>query len=178
MTWKPNRWAITIRLRGIAFRRTWTSTALSSNGRLRASSKADALAQSRGRKYTQEGSVLSSSSGPFSCPLGLQLWTIHGGCSMSGFVALQKRAKALVVFDEERQLRVLVLLVGLGRSTGTEVDGGDAVLGEAGDVRPGLLWAHFHIAGDEALDEGVIQVDRPARGEVRHLVPCPAPGLL
>src|SRR5215204_1650113 len=97
---------------------------------------------------------------------------------MSGSATLQERAKVLVAFEEERQLRVLVLLVGLAREAGTEVGGGHTMLGEASDIRPGLLWAHFQIAGDEALYEGMIQFDRPARGEVRHLVPRPTPSLL
>ena len=59
---------------------------------------------------------------------------------------LQQPAETLVAFDQERQIRLLDLLVCLGRKAGTEVGGGYTVLGEAGDVRPGLLWAHFQIA--------------------------------
>jgi hypothetical protein len=83
-----------------------------------------------------------------------------------------------VAFEEERKLRVLVRLVGLGREAGAEVGGGNAFSGEAGYVRPGLLRAYLQVTGDKALQQGMVQSDRPARGELHHLVPRPASGFL
>ena len=83
---------------------------------------------------------------------------------------LQEHAKPCVAFEEERKLRVLVRLVGLSWEAGAEVGGGNAFSGEAGHVRPGLLRAYLEAAGDKALQQGMVQVHRPARGEVRYLV--------
>src|SRR4051794_7127548 len=91
---------------------------------------------------------------------------------------LQKLTKARVVFDEERQLRVLLLLVSLSSETGSKVSGDDAAPGEAGNVSPGLFGAHFQVVGDEGLYERVVQINRPARGEVHDLVSRPASGFL
>ena len=61
---------------------------------------------------------------------------------------LQEGMKTFVAFDEERKLRVLVRLVGLGREAGAEVGCGNAFPGETGHIRPGLLRAHLEAARD------------------------------